>query len=206
MVNVQWFEPSFAPGSTVPKIGPAARVIKPEITRIKGPGAHIVKTIYAPYGTAADFSTGIMYGKPEKKDDGHKQLKREWVQPGMVINPTLPPPSDLNTIYSSIQKTSYKRYTIIPPGLTGKEYSRFQKIRANEMAKGVASNKSAGSWGVDSSKKTPVEKPSEKIRSINFEKMKQIKEEGEQRLTDFVATKIMNRQENEANSKDSWRV
>ena len=206
MVNVLWFEPSFAPGSTVPKMGPAARIVKPEVSQMKGPGSHIVKTIHAPYGTAADFSTQILYGKQEKKDDGHRSLKREWVQPGMVINPTLPPPSDLKTIYSSVQKTSYKRYTIIPPGLTGNEYAKFQKIRAIEMAKGIASNKSAGSWGVDPTKKKNAEKSIENIRSIDFERMKERKEEGEKRLSDFVASKIKKHHENVTTIKDSWRV
>jgi len=210
-MKVSWFEPKFEPmkatiiASSRPKTAPAARSspTRPEL--------------HPPFGTVADLpmkqfvtltrphTAGIMKEMEDKKNRRHKG---EWVPWGTTIPPTLPPPNDLNQIYSSVQTSSFRPFRVEAKPLEGPEKIRYQKIRMTELVKGISSRNSSGAWGVEikiEGQKKQTTKSDFKWPPPDLELEERIDAQNRARLNNFVTATISKKSRSRSTSKPGWR-
>ncbi len=210
-MRVSWFEPKFEPmtatmiSSSRPKTAPAAR------------SSPTRQELHPPFGTVADLpmkqflsltrphTAGIMKEIEDKKNRRHKG---EWVPWGTTIPPTLPPPNDLNQIYSSVQNSSFRPFRVEAKPLEGPEKIRYQKIRMTELVKGISSKNSSGGWGVESKiEGTKKNAPKSEFRwpPPDLELERRVDAQNRASLNKFVTATISKKTRLRTSSKPGWR-
>jgi len=210
-MRVSWFEPKFEPmtatimSSSRPKSAPAAR------------SSPTRQELHPPFGTVADLpmkqflsltrphTAGIMKEIEDKKNRRHKG---EWVPWGTTIPPTLPPPNDLNLIYSSVQKSSFRPFRVEAKPLEGPEKIRYQKIRMTELVKGISSKNSSGGWGVESKIEGSKKKaPKSEFRwpPPDLELERRVDAQNRASLNKFVTATISKKTRLSTSSKPGWK-